>query len=206
MSKIEQIISEIEDYISSCRPQPFSNSKIIVNKEEMDELLTELRLRIPEEVKQYQKVISNQDAIIEEAKNQAEKTVRDAKSESDSLIAQATAQTQEMVEQHEIMQKAYAEAQQVLNDAQAQAQEIIDDAVNQANQMKQSSVRYTDDMLASLQSIIRHSLDDSAARFDALRNSLQSSYDIVASNRDELAGSIVTPEEDVPADNGPEMH
>ena len=33
MSKIEQIIEEIEEYIDSCRFQPLSNSKIVVNKD-----------------------------------------------------------------------------------------------------------------------------------------------------------------------------
>ena len=35
MSRIEQLISEIEEYIDSCKFQALSNSKIIVNKEEM---------------------------------------------------------------------------------------------------------------------------------------------------------------------------
>lgn len=47
MSRIEQIITEIEDYIDSCKFQPLSNTKILVNKEEIEELLVELRLRIP---------------------------------------------------------------------------------------------------------------------------------------------------------------
>ena len=64
MSRIEQLINEIEEYIDSCKFQPLSTSKIIVNKEELDELLVELRLRIPDEIKQYQKIISNQDAIL----------------------------------------------------------------------------------------------------------------------------------------------
>lgn len=42
MSRIEQLISEIEEYIDSCKFQALSNSKIIVNKEEMEELLVEL--------------------------------------------------------------------------------------------------------------------------------------------------------------------
>ena len=54
MSRIEQIITEIEDYIDSCKYQPLSNAKILVNKEEIEELLVELRLRIPEEIKKYQ--------------------------------------------------------------------------------------------------------------------------------------------------------
>lgn len=41
MSRIEQLISEIEEYIDSCKFQALSNSKIIVNKEEMEELLVE---------------------------------------------------------------------------------------------------------------------------------------------------------------------
>ena len=63
MSRIEQLISEIEEYIDSCKFQALSNSKIIVNKEELEELLVELRLRIPDEIKKYQKIISQQDTI-----------------------------------------------------------------------------------------------------------------------------------------------
>ena len=62
MSRIEQLISEIEEYIDSCKFQALSNSKIIVNKEELEELLVELRLRIPDEIKKYQKIISQQEA------------------------------------------------------------------------------------------------------------------------------------------------
>ena len=39
MSRIEQLINEIEEYIDSCKFQPLSTTKIIVNKEELDELL-----------------------------------------------------------------------------------------------------------------------------------------------------------------------
>ena len=80
MSRIEQLINEIEEYIDSCKFQPLSTTKIIVNKEELDELLVELRLRIPDEIKQYQKIISNRDAILNEAHQQA-----------DSILAQASA-------------------------------------------------------------------------------------------------------------------
>ena len=49
-SRIEQIIDEIDEFIESCKFQPLSATKIIVNKEEIEELLVELRLRIPEEI------------------------------------------------------------------------------------------------------------------------------------------------------------
>ena len=63
MSRIEQLITEIEEYIDSCKFQPLSTTKIIVNKEEIDELLVELRLRIPDEIKQYVDRISYVDNI-----------------------------------------------------------------------------------------------------------------------------------------------
>ena len=67
-SKIEQIIDEIEEYIDNCKPHNFSSSKIVVNRDEIDELLTELRMKTPEEIKRYQKIISNQEAILADAK------------------------------------------------------------------------------------------------------------------------------------------
>ena len=148
MSRIEQIITEIEDYIDSCKFQPLSNTKILVNKEEIEELLVELRLRIPEEIKKYQKIISNQDAILQEARSQA-----------DAMVAEATARTNELVNEHEIMQRAYAEANSIIEQANAQAQQIVDNAVTEANNIRRGSVQYTDDMLRSLQTIIKHSME-----------------------------------------------
>lgn len=185
MSRIEQIITEIEDYIDSCKYQPLSNAKILVNKEEIEELLVELRLRIPEEIKKYQKIISNQEAILQEARSQA-----------DAMVAEATAQTNELVNEHEIMQRAYSEANSIIDQARIQAQAIVDSAVAEANNVRQGSVQYTDDMLRSLQTIIRHSMEGAQGRFDAYMNSMQSSFDIVSSNRNELAGSIVREPED----------
>lgn len=184
MSRIEQLIGEIEEYIDSCKFQPLSNTKILVNKEELEELLVELRLRIPDEIKKYQKIISNQDAILNEARTQA-----------DSILAQATAQTDELVNEHEIMQRAYAEAEEVVAQAQQQAQEILDSAMEDANNIRQGSINYTDEMLQSLQAIIAHSMEDAQGRFEAFFNSMQSSYDIVMANRNELSAGVTGQEE-----------
>lgn len=190
MSRIEQLISEIEEYIDSCKFQALSNSRIIVNKEELEELLVELRLRIPDEIKKYQKIISQHDTILGEAQAQADAMVEDAKKQADSMVAQASEQTSEMINEHEIMQRAYAHADEVVQQANFQAQSIVDAAVNDANGIRQSSIQYTDDMLRSLQTIINHSVEGAKGRFDAFLASMQSSYDIVSSNRNELSGGI----------------
>ena len=155
MSRIEQLIGEIEEYIDSCKFQTLSNSKIIVNKEEMEELLVELRLRVPEEIKKYQKIISQQDAILADAKGQAETMISDAKSRSEELVSD-----------NEIMQQAYAKANELIRDAQNQADSIVNNAVADADQIRSNAIRYTDEMLASLETIISRSLDNATRHLD----------------------------------------
>ena len=179
MSRIEQLIGEIEEYIDGCKFQPLSNTKILVNKEELEELLVELRLRIPDEIKQYQKIISNQDAILTDARTQA-----------DAMIEKATAQTNELVNEHEIMQRAYEAANQVIEDANNQAQTIVDAAVRDADNIRQGAVQYTQDMLKSVENIINHTMEGAQGRFDSFMSSLKSSYDIVSATRAELDHSI----------------
>ena len=99
MSRIEQLISEIEEYIDSCKSQALSKSKIIVNKEEMEELLVELRMRIPDEITKYQKIISQQQTILNDDRSQSDAMLSEAKAQADAMIAQATEQANSMVSQ-----------------------------------------------------------------------------------------------------------
>ena len=171
-SRIEQIIGEIEEYVDSCKFQPLSTTKIVVNKEEIEELLRELRLKTPDEIKRYQKIINNKDAILE-----------DAQTKADALIADAQARAQELVTQHEIMQKAYAQANDTIN----AAQEILDSATQDANSIRLSAITYTDDMMANIGSVLNTTLEDAGVKYKTFIDSLQSCLDVVNHNRQELA-------------------
>ena len=70
-SRIEQLIDEMEEYIESCKFQAFSNSKILVNKDEIEELIHELREKTPEEIKRYQRIVQNQEQILNDARVKA---------------------------------------------------------------------------------------------------------------------------------------
>jgi len=113
-SKIEQAIDEIEDFIENCKFQPFSNTKIIVDKEELENLLAELRHRTPDEIKRYQKMLGNKEAIL-----------ADAKAKAEAIINKAEVHTTELISEHQIMQRAYAQADDVVRIASGQAQEIL---------------------------------------------------------------------------------
>ena len=155
-SRIEQLIDELEEYIESCKPKFMSNSEIIVNKDEIDELLRELRMKTPDEIKRYQKIISNKEAILNDAREKAK-----------ALIDEATIHTNELISEHEIMQQAYAQANEVVTMASRQAQ-------------------YTEDRLAELESIITSAIQSSNANYTALLGSLNQYKDLIQSNRQAL--------------------
>lgn len=174
-SKIEQTIEELEQYIDTCKPQAFSSNKIIVNKDQIEELLTELRLRTPEEIKRYQKMISNKEAIL-----------ADAQAKADAIIARAEVTHSELVSEHQIMQQAYAQANEVVMIATKQAQEILDKATNDANNIRMGAINYTDELLKNLEAILSGAIDGSKARYENLMAGLNNSLQIVLANRAEL--------------------
>jgi len=174
-SRIEQLIDEIEGYIDSCKYQPLSSTKIVVNKETIDELLRELRMKTPDEIKRYQKIISNKEAILNDARIKAE-----------SLINEATLHTNELINEHEIMQQAYAQANEVVTMATHQAQEILDNATIEANNVRMAAMQYMDDILAYLENIITSSTQSAITNYDNLIGSLNQYRDIIRSNRNEL--------------------
>ena len=150
-SRIEQIIEEIEEYVDSCKFQPLSSTKIVVNKEELEELLRELRMKTPDEIKRYQKIISNKDAILS-----------DAQAKADAIIQEAKEQTQKMVDESEVMREAIAQSNDLLERTNQQAQEILDNATNDANNIRMGALQYTDEMLANLEKIMSHTIETAA--------------------------------------------
>lgn len=174
-SRIEQLIDEIEAYIDNCKYKAFSTDVIMVNKAEIDELLRELRMKTPEEIKQYQRIISNREAILDDAKQKAKE-----------LIDNATVQTNELISEHQIMQQAYAQANEIVELATKQAQEILDNATTEANNVKIAAMQYTDDILANLGNIITHSIEVSTNDYNTMLANLRQIDSIVFANRAEL--------------------
>ena len=183
-SRIEEIIEEIEDYIDSCKPSAFSSSKIVVNRDELEGLLEELRTKTPDEIKRSQKIISNKEAIL-----------ADAQSKADAIIAQAQIQTNELVSEHQIMQQAYAQANEVVMIATKNAQEMLDKATEDANNIRLSAISYTDDLLKKIEDVLVSSMDTTRARTDSYLASMQGFLDVVISNRMELSSGSADEEE-----------
>lgn len=174
-SKIEDIIDEIENYIDECKPSAFSSSKIIVNRDEIETLLQELRTKTPDEIKKYQRMIANREQIL-----------ADAKAKADEIISKAQVQTNELVSEHQIMQQAYAQANEVILIAQKNAQEKIDRATEDANNIRMGAIAYTDELLANIQTILANSIETTRSHNESFLTTMQTYLDTVDANRASL--------------------
>ena len=175
-SRIEQIIDEIEEFVDSCKFQPLSSTKIVVNKEELEELLRELRMKTPDEIKRYQKIISNKDAILEDAQQKA-----------DAIIADAQAKADRIVSDSEVMQKALEQSNLLLEQTNAQAQDLIDRATEDSNNIRMSAISYTDELLSNLSAIMTNTLEEAATTFNEFSAVLSDYRDVVNENKQQLA-------------------
>lgn len=174
-SKIEDIIDEIEAYIDDCKPSAFSTNKIVVNRDELESLLQELRTKTPDEIKKYQRMIANREQILADARQRA-----------DEIISQAQVQTNELVSEHQIMQQAYAQANEVILIAQKNAQEKIDRATEDANNIRMGAIAYTDELLANIQTILSNSIETTKNRTETFLSTMQVYLDTVDANRASL--------------------
>lgn len=143
----------------------------------------------------YQKIISNKEAILNDARQKAE-----------TLINDATVHTNELINEHEIMQQAYSQANDIVSLATQQAQEILDNAMLEANNMKSAAIQYTYDILGNVENIIEHSIDTATNHYEKLVLSLKNCDDIVKANRAELIPMEEEASEDLLSENSDQIN
>ncbi len=174
-SRIEQLIEDIYEFVESCRMQPLSSTKVIVPKDELYDLLDELRLRTPDEIKRYQKIIANRDAILADADGKAEQ-----------IIAQTRDKAKELLNEHEIMQQAYYEANEMVMQASKEAETLRREAQEEANQIRTGALMYSNDILSEVERVVANAYENAVSKYDGFIGTLKSSLDIISHNKNEL--------------------
>ena len=174
-SRIEQSIEDIYEFIENCRPQPLSNNKVVVPKDELYDLLDELRLRTPDEIKRYRKVLQNREAIMADAEEKAASLIEETKKRSETLINDS-----------EIMQQAFEQANQVVTQATEEARRILEEANAEANQIRMGALSYTNDLLSNAEMALSTAYEGAMNHYQGLTAMLKESLTVVQSNRAEL--------------------
>lgn len=100
--EIFTLLENIEDILEKSKGVPFSN-KVLVDKEEILEIISELRLKLPEELKQAKWIKEERQRILVEAQKEADDIVKEAENRIISMI-----------DEHEITKKHMRKKQRLL--------------------------------------------------------------------------------------------
>lgn len=174
-SKIEQRIEDIYGFVESCKMQSFSTTKVVVPKNDLYDLLDDLRRDLPQEIKRYHKMLNQRDAILE-----------DAERKRADILADAKAQYSALVEEHSIMKEAYQQAEATVQQANAEAEAIIAEARRQADEIGAGAIYYTNDMLEMAEKVIARAYESTVNNSKALETALSGHLDIIRKNKAEL--------------------
>ena len=79
--EIFTLLEELEDILENCKTVPFSG-KSVVDKEEILEILKEIRLKLPDELKQAKWIKEERQRILVEAQKEADFVVRTIQNEA----------------------------------------------------------------------------------------------------------------------------
>lgn len=178
-SRIEQLIEDIYEFVESCRMQPLSSTKVIVPKDELYDLLDELRLRTPDEIKRYQKIISNRDAILSDAEEKAE-----------TILAQTREKAKELLNEHEIMQQAYYQANEMIMQSSEDAERMRKEAHEESDQIRTSALIYSNDVLTEVEKVLANAYDAASSKYDGFIGTLKSNLEIINNNKRELTEQL----------------
>jgi hypothetical protein len=98
---ILQMIDRLEELLNESRPLPFTHN-VIVDEDRMLDLIDQMRVSIPEEVKKAQQLLAQRDRLMAQAQEEANRTVNIARDRSNELI-----------ERDQVVQAAYTQAEQI---------------------------------------------------------------------------------------------
>ncbi|RJP52298.1 MAG: hypothetical protein C4557_06425 [Anaerolineaceae bacterium] len=115
---ILQLIDRLEELFNDAKAVPFTHN-VVVDEDRMLELIDQMRIAIPEEVKKAQQVVAQRDRVMAQAQEEANRTLQIARDKAD-----------QMVQKDMVTQEAQRRADQIVSQARAEAEAVRADADN----------------------------------------------------------------------------
>jgi len=113
---ILQLIDRLEELFNDAKAVPFTHN-VVVDEDRMLELIDQMRIVIPEEVKKAQQLVAQRDRVMAQAQEEANRTLQIAREKAD-----------QMVQKDIVTQDAQRRADQILAQARAEADDVRADA------------------------------------------------------------------------------
>ncbi|NLM11886.1 MAG: ATPase [Clostridiaceae bacterium] len=134
--EILSLLEALEDAIEGGVSVPFSG-KCMVDRGEILEIIQDIRLKLPDDIKQAKWVSKERARILAEAQQEA-----------DNIIKNAESRIAAMVDEHEISRKAYEQAEVIITNAKKNAREI-----------RLGTREYADNILSKVEEILEDTLE-----------------------------------------------
>lgn len=166
MESIYDYLEKLEDVLDNSKAIPFSN-KISVDKEELFEIISDIRLNLPGVIKQAQRLSDSCDKIINDANNKANSIIREAEDNAQRLVMES----------------------EITKLANQQASVIMEEAKQTAREMRIGAVEYADELLANVEKSIKDSLDAFNKTSKQVDEFMANELNIIYENRQELRGT-----------------
>lgn len=137
---ILSLLDVLEDELERGTSVPFGN-RALINKGKCLEIIKDIRLNMPDEIKQAEWIKMERQRILVEAQKESEAILRDAEAQIESLI-----------EENEITQRAYQQAREIMESCQNNAKEIRLGTREYADKLLEKVETYLIEQLEILQS------------------------------------------------------
>ena len=137
--EIFTLLETLEDILERSKTLPFTE-KAVIDKEEFFEIIKEIRLKLPEELKQAKWVKEERERILEQANKEANDVVKEAENRIISMI-----------DEHEITKKAYEKKAEIIEAANEMSREISNGTKEYADNVLQGIEVALEDALKIIQ-------------------------------------------------------
>ncbi len=134
---ILQLIDRLEELFNDARAVPFTHN-VVVDEDRMLEIIDQMRIVIPDEVKKAQQVLSQRDRFLAQAQEEADRTLVLAREKAEQVAAKDNIVLEAQRRADQIIAQARADAEATRRDADdyvvdtlTQLQESLDKILNQ---------------------------------------------------------------------------
>ncbi len=170
------LLDALEDILEKSTGIPLSG-KVLVNKEEMLDLIKDIRIKIPDEVKQAQWIKEERQKILIEAKKEAESIRKECedklqrlKDERQRILVEAEKEAEIMRSEADQKLQSLIDESEIIKKATEQAREVISAAQQDAKKIRLGSKVYADDILAELEDRVQRVMEVIKNNRDELKN------------------------------------
>lgn len=135
-------LKELEDIMEESVSVPFVKNKLMIDGDRLKEMIEELRLSLPIEMREAQSVLDHREKLLERAEEESTAMVERAKKTSETMLSKARKNAATIIADAKEEAARLIDEQAILSIAKERAEGIVDRAKNDSVKMRNVTVTY----------------------------------------------------------------